>query len=400
MKLHTTLVIEHGLDGRTDRNVTGNVVKVHEGDAVEQAERLAELQQVFGIEFDRGELTVENLRPVLWAAHWLKSVRPVAQRASELLTLAANRAFEPGSKAARDCDAVARVMASVATTEPHCLTAIEAARKIRVPADFYAARTKASDLGILGSAGYREQIIPMVRRGDGLAQIDDKIRARYLEESLATGYFDRVALSGLRADGIMPDGLLTADEPHDPGVKLTEQEVQAAFGAGSTVGADEIRTFAANADDSPFRLYGFTHEMHELLKLINVKVGGLHAVLNHGMEPSDLMQREADQALESIWALLARIEGRQPEQDEAWRREEHRELIDAACQYSQAFDDSKQLAGLLHRIDQSHTCELVDVDHAASTMTLRFHGESPHFGDHLWKLVAYTPSADCFGGGA
>lgn len=260
MKLHTTLVIEHGLDGRTDRNVTGNVAKVFDGDAVEQAERLADLQLVFGTEFDRGELTVESLRPVLWAAHWLKAIRPIAQRASELLALASVRTFEPGSKAARDSDAVSRVMASVATTEPHCLTALEAARKIRVPADFYAAGAKSSGLAMFGPGDNNEQIIPMV---------------------LKPGSLTLTGASALRVDGIRPEALLTTEESQalaeqirstasaveTVGAELDEKAAHAAEGAGSTVGAD----------DSPFRLYGFAHKMLNALRMVHEttqQVGG------------------------------------------------------------------------------------------------------------------------------
>jgi hypothetical protein len=45
-------------------------------------------------------------------------------------------------------------------------------------------------------------------------------------------------------------------------------------------------------------------EMHALLQLINVKVGGLRAVCDHGGDPSDQMWEEFDVALDAIWPLL------------------------------------------------------------------------------------------------
>lgn len=211
----------------------GTIVSVRQGDSEAAHCQLDELAHVFGTEFDRGELTVDNLRPVLWAAHWLKAVRPVAQRASELLTLAAGRAFEPGSKAARDCDAVARVMAGVATTEPHCLTALEAARKIRVPADFYAGERQC-----IGS---------------------------------------EVASTALRADGIRAFFSVPADE-----VRSLTSDVCPDCAAIPTsphgCGRNGIHEAGQTYDDSPFRIYGFAHEMLNALRLIHEttqQVGGI-----------------------------------------------------------------------------------------------------------------------------
>lgn len=255
MKLHTTLVIEHGLEGRTDRNVTGNVAKVFDGDAVEQAEQLAALQQVFSAEFDRGELTVDNLRPVLWAAHWLKAIRPVAQRASELLTLASARTFEPGSKAARDSDAVSRVMASVATTEPHCLTALEAARKIRVPSDFY----------FMGADG-----LPPLCEADPLAL------ARH-HQAMGTDQHLRAPehLVGWDFSGPVQDFTRDKPQPVDP--------------------------LAAHAQ-----------EMHEMLKRIGETVGVREDVLISGDTPTDQLDVEASRALEAVQVLLDKIAGFPP----------------------------------------------------------------------------------------
>lgn len=215
----------------------GTIVSVRQGDSEAAHSQLEALEHVFGAEFDRGELTVENLRPVLWAAHWLKAVRPVAQRASELLTLAAERAFEPGSKAARDCDAVARVMAGVATTEPHCLTALEAARKIRVPADFYAGERQC-----IGS-----EVTSTALRADG-------IRAFFSVPATEV----RSVNSDVHADNC-PDCAAIPTSPHGCGREGIHQ-------AGQTY------------DDSPFRLYGFAHEILNALRLIHEttqQVGGI-----------------------------------------------------------------------------------------------------------------------------
>lgn len=289
MKLHTTLVIEHDLDGRTDRNVTGNVAKVFDGDAVEQAEQLAALQQVFSAEFDRGELTVDNLRPVLWAAHWLKAIRPVAQRASELLTLASTRTFEPGSKAARDSDAVSRVMASVATTEPHCLTALEVARKFRVPSDFYST----------GADG-----LPPLCEADPLAL------ARH-HQATGTDQHPGAAehLVGWNFSGPVLDFTRKHPKPVDP-------------------------------------LTAHAHEMHELLKLINVKVAGLNAVNEHGLEPSPRMRAEADSALEAVWMLLDKIAGRGPLEpdEECWKATD--DMVAEAADYQAGRDRAEAITEL------------------------------------------------------
>nr|WP_314586647.1 hypothetical protein [uncultured Pseudomonas sp.] len=354
MQLRTTIVVAHGLDGLKDNKLTGNVTRVHEGDAVEQAERLADLQVVFGTEFDRGELTVESLRPVLWAAHWLKAIRPVAQRASELLSLAADRAFEPGSKAARDCDAVGRVLASVATTEPHCLTAIEAARKIRVPADFYAG--------------------------------------------------EDIAASALRADGIRPTAFLTSEESQAlaeqirstanaveaVGAELSESEVQATDDAGSTVGAD----------DSPFRLYQFAHEMYELLKRIRVKVGAVHVVLNNGRQPSPTMQCECDQAISDIWSLLARIDGRDPLETDVDGRDARRAVIEASERHQAALDQAERAEALCQRLEKSMTCEILEADFTTSIIRLQARQPLVGINGGLWKLVPYQCKSGNAGGAA
>lgn len=51
-------------------------------------------------------------------------------------------------------------------------------------------------------------------------------------------------------------------------------------------------------------LASHAREMHDLLQLINVKVGGLRAICDHGGDPSDEMWEQFDQALDQIWPLL------------------------------------------------------------------------------------------------
>ncbi|MFJ2456419.1 hypothetical protein ACIOWK_32750 [Pseudomonas protegens] len=58
---------------------------------------------------------------------------------------------------------------------------------------------------------------------------------------------------------------------------------------------------------APAHLAAHAQEMHALLHRINVKVGGLNAVLGHGGEPSELMWDEHNEALDAIWELLAKI---------------------------------------------------------------------------------------------
>lgn len=56
-------------------------------------------------------------------------------------------------------------------------------------------------------------------------------------------------------------------------------------------------------------------EMFNLLRRINVKVGGYDAVLGHGGEPSEQMWEERNQALDDIWDLLAKVQGHAPAVD-------------------------------------------------------------------------------------
>lgn len=51
-------------------------------------------------------------------------------------------------------------------------------------------------------------------------------------------------------------------------------------------------------------LAAHAREMYDLLRLINVKVGGLRAVCDHGGDPSDEMWQQFDEALDAIWPLM------------------------------------------------------------------------------------------------
>lgn len=54
----------------------------------------------------------------------------------------------------------------------------------------------------------------------------------------------------------------------------------------------------------PPLLVAHAREMYDLLRLINVKVGGLQAVCAHGGEPSDEMWEQHNEALDAIWPLM------------------------------------------------------------------------------------------------
>lgn len=59
---------------------------------------------------------------------------------------------------------------------------------------------------------------------------------------------------------------------------------------------------------APAHLAAHAQEMLDLLHRINVKVGGVNAVINHGGEPSDLMWEEYDATLAAIWELLSKVQ--------------------------------------------------------------------------------------------
>ncbi|NWC24040.1 hypothetical protein HX787_20410 [Pseudomonas tolaasii] len=59
---------------------------------------------------------------------------------------------------------------------------------------------------------------------------------------------------------------------------------------------------------APAHLAAHAQEMFDLLHRINVKVGGLNAVLGHGGEPSEQMWNEHNEAMEAIWDLLDKVQ--------------------------------------------------------------------------------------------
>jgi|GEM_PF-5192265 len=59
---------------------------------------------------------------------------------------------------------------------------------------------------------------------------------------------------------------------------------------------------------TPAHLAANAQEMFDLLHRINVKVGGLNAVLGHGGEPSEQMWNEHNEAMDAIWDLLERVQ--------------------------------------------------------------------------------------------
>ncbi|MBD1586728.1 hypothetical protein [Pseudomonas typographi] len=68
-----------------------------------------------------------------------------------------------------------------------------------------------------------------------------------------------------------------------------------------------LREQATNLDAVPAHLALYAQDMFDLLRLINVKCGGLAAVVSHGGEPSDQMWAEHDDALDAIWPLMAKV---------------------------------------------------------------------------------------------
>ncbi|USW94993.1 hypothetical protein NHF39_28195 [Pseudomonas proteolytica] len=58
---------------------------------------------------------------------------------------------------------------------------------------------------------------------------------------------------------------------------------------------------------APVHLAAHAKEMFDLLHRINVKVGGLNAVLGHGGEPSEQMWDEHNEAMDAIWDLLDKV---------------------------------------------------------------------------------------------
>lgn len=61
------------------------------------------------------------------------------------------------------------------------------------------------------------------------------------------------------------------------------------------------------AAGAPAHLAAHAKEMFDLLHRINIKVGGLNAVLGHGGEPSEQMWEESHEAMDAIWDLLDKV---------------------------------------------------------------------------------------------
>lgn len=81
---------------------------------------------------------------------------------------------------------------------------------------------------------------------------------------------------------------------------------------------EDRQTLAEQCDlalGAPRHLVAHALEMFDLLNRVNVKCGGLDAVLAHGNEPSEQMWRESREAMESIWDLLDKIQSGAPAVD-------------------------------------------------------------------------------------
>ncbi|USS54884.1 hypothetical protein [Pseudomonas kermanshahensis] len=88
-------------------------------------------------------------------------------------------------------------------------------------------------------------------------------------------------------------------------------------------------------------LASHAREMHDLLQLINVKVGGLRAICDHGGDPSDEMWEQFDQALDQIWPLLEALPpglADRPVPITAFSIDEHVKLVADARRYRRLRD--------------------------------------------------------------
>lgn len=79
------------------------------------------------------------------------------------------------------------------------------------------------------------------------------------------------------------------------------------LGEARELHAAQIELYEA-ALGAPAHLAAHAQEMFDLLHRINVKVGGLNAVLGHGGEPSEQMWEEHNEAMEAIWDLLDKVQ--------------------------------------------------------------------------------------------
>ena len=86
----------------------------------------------------------------------------------------------------------------------------------------------------------------------------------------------------------------------------SDEDLQAVLGQER-----DDRTVQSNlhqeAMGAPAHLAAHAKEMFDLLHRINVKVGGLNAVLGHGGEPSEQMWDEHNAAMDAIWDLLDKV---------------------------------------------------------------------------------------------
>ncbi len=78
------------------------------------------------------------------------------------------------------------------------------------------------------------------------------------------------------------------------------------MGEARELHAAQIELYEA-ALGAPAHLAAHAQEMFDLLHRINVKVGGLNAVLGHGGEPSEQMWDEHNEAMDAIWDLLDKV---------------------------------------------------------------------------------------------
>lgn len=62
-------------------------------------------------------------------------------------------------------------------------------------------------------------------------------------------------------------------------------------------------------------------EMFSLLERIELKCGGLNAVLGHGMEPSEQMREDSRQALDDVWPMLCKAQGKEHSVDPVDKRQ-------------------------------------------------------------------------------
>ena len=79
------------------------------------------------------------------------------------------------------------------------------------------------------------------------------------------------------------------------------------LGEARELNAAQIELYEA-ALGAPAHLAAHAQDMFDLLHRINVKVGGLNAVLGHGGEPSEQMWDESLEAMDAIWDLLDKVQ--------------------------------------------------------------------------------------------